>query len=521
MSDVQRICSPRCHAPWQQMIVDAAGTVHPCSFWGTYSNTNGLPSFGNLNDATLEEIWNNAAFQRLRKHMAAGNLELAGCNNCYAIKQGLALGLDYDPDCEKEHGEPTSYAANIATLKQEIASGATVLAARPTIVSYTPSHKCNLRCVQCYQEGTRKAELTRSTADRDIQSLAPYLIRLIAGGGEPFLLKIWKEFLRDFDVAKNPYLDFGVTTNGTLISDDVVTGLNRFKSLTINISVDATGEVIESVRKGLSWPVLVENIHKLKQVVAAKGGRSNIGITACIQKSTIRDLPNLVRFSLQEGLSFGLSPVITMPPDESLACFNSHPKVEMEGWKEALDEARRIWFDHLADGYFGDWDTYRRLNNLGDASREQTVPEEVYLAWMQVFDGIDKVINWSRTDEPHQPVDVTIAPAILEMFRSSEYLNKLFNGEPLIAYIFRKGQAVGNAPYWAPISEDGSFSAWLPKGEYAVNLSTKWFNPEYREILVFKVSDEVQTLTAKPGGALQPRVVRIFKRVLGSLRPNN
>ena len=513
-------CKPRCHAPWQQMIVDASGTVHPCSFWGTYSNLHNVKSFGNLNAQSLDEIWNNNAYQHLRHEMACGNLEAAGCANCYALKQGLTLELDYDADCENEPGPQfTSYRSNIDTLKVEIAAGATVLEAKPTIVSYTPSHKCNLRCIQCYQEGTRTAAIARNSADADIRHLSPYLVRIIAGGGEPFLLGIWKDFLQSFDVLENPYLDFGVTTNGTLISDNVLEGLERFKSLTINISVDATGKTLELVRQGLSWPVLVGNIRKLKKLVSKKGGRSSIGVTACVQKSTILDLPNFVRFCIAEGLNFGLSPVITMPPDQSLLSFNSHPQEEMRGWKEALNEARDIWVEYMSRKYLQGHEGGDEANIYDTASMFNEIPRSVRNSWAQVFDSVENEIDWSAVEQPCVQVAVEIAPALWDKLRSSDVSKSLWGDEEPIAYIFLKGKPRNNAPYWAPIDDNGRFSVWLPEGAYVANLSTKWLNAEYREVITFEFHGKqapkmVQEIVARKGSSqLLLRIVRKLGRI--------
>jgi hypothetical protein len=40
---------PRCHIPWQQMVIDSTGAVAPCCYWGAYNNTN--PPVGKPQDA--------------------------------------------------------------------------------------------------------------------------------------------------------------------------------------------------------------------------------------------------------------------------------------------------------------------------------------------------------------------------------------------------------------------------------------------------------------------------------------
>jgi len=237
---------PRCHMPWQQMVIDSTGAVAPCCYWGAYENNN--PPIGNLKTQTVDEIWNGEGYQALRKGMASGDLKAAGCAKCHALRQGNALGFEQDPDSEGDFTTP--YAKNLRVLRQEIAEGAAVLEAKPTIVSYTPSHRCNIRCTHCYQESTRTVEVDRAEADEEIRRLAPYLVRLVAGGGEPFLLTTWKKFLSEFDLSENPYLTFSTSTNATIVSDAVVNQLEQFKNLTLNISMDGVGKTYERVRVG-------------------------------------------------------------------------------------------------------------------------------------------------------------------------------------------------------------------------------------------------------------------------------
>ena len=94
MSD--RTWAPRCHIPWQQMVIDASGTVNPCCYCSAYGNLN--PACGDLNETPLLEIWNGPVFQNLRRNMARGDLAAAGCANCLALRQGNVMGLQFDPD---------------------------------------------------------------------------------------------------------------------------------------------------------------------------------------------------------------------------------------------------------------------------------------------------------------------------------------------------------------------------------------------------------------------------------------
>ena len=129
---------PRCHVPWQQMVIDSNGLVSSCAYRGAYGNVQ--PTMGNVNETSILEVWNNQHYQDLRRYMAAGDLEAAGCANCYALKQGLEMALMHDADCEaeevgREPDQQTPYYRNLRTLREEVAAGATVLESKPTVIN--------------------------------------------------------------------------------------------------------------------------------------------------------------------------------------------------------------------------------------------------------------------------------------------------------------------------------------------------------------------------------------------------
>jgi radical SAM protein with 4Fe4S-binding SPASM domain len=457
---------PRCHIPWQQMVIDSTGAAVPCCYWGAYENDN--PPIGNINEQSIEEIWNGPGYQKLRAGMAKGDLKAAGCGNCYAVKQGMGLAFEHDPACDDEPADQKSrYARNMDILRREIAVGATVLEAKPTVVSFTPSHRCNIRCTHCYQESTRTEEISRQRAQDEVVALAPYLVRLVAGGGEPFLLPIWNKFLAEFDLRDNPYLDFATSTNATIVSDKILDGLKRFKKLTVNVSLDGTGAAYDKVRVGAKFDRVVENIRKLRQVVgSAESHESAIGVSMCVMKSNILDLPNFVRFNTVEGLAFGLSPVTTLPPDESLRCFNDRA-VETKGWAEAIDEAERL----VQEEYLPAMVQRRNENVVQQVERD---------FWSQNFKLLRQAIDRRDAELVHRRVKSRIPDLLTAGLDVGP--DKMY-----IAYIARLG-AESEAGYWAPLV-DRSIDVMLPAGDYTINISSKWVLPEYLDIVRLHVPE--------------------------------
>jgi MoaA/NifB/PqqE/SkfB family radical SAM enzyme len=492
---------PRCHVPWQQMVIDSTGYVAPCCYWGAVDNDSG-EALGDINLQTIDEIWNGPGYQKLRAGMAAGDLAAAGCANCHAVRQGMALAFEYDPSCETEFDQPlaeqSAYARNIQVLKHEVASGATVMEAKPTVVSYTPSHRCNIRCTHCYQETTRTAEINRVRAHDEVAQLAPHLVRLVAGGGEPFLLPIWISFLNDFDVAANPYLDFSTSTNATVVTDKVAAGLSRFKKLTINISVDGTGEAFERVRVGAKFATVSDNIRRLKTIVAStERTDSALGVSMCVMKSNIHDLSNFVRYATTERLSFGLTPVTMLPAAESLRHFVDGAR-ETQGWSQALDDAEALVHTLY-------------LPEMAKARNAPAAHPIEHEFWRNNFKLLREAIPFDLTSDALNDVTIALPAPLLRQFPALRS-----GGSGMPAFVYQREKTY--LPFTHGLARDGLLSVALPPGAYCVNLPrTTGDVAGYWDVVRFDVTAQTQGQVRATYHPLTRR--RIYDRVERALGP--
>lgn len=76
-SNEQESCHKPCFDPWSNVIVRVDGSVVPCC-----TDFNGNLSLGNLNEQTMEEIWNGSAAQSLRRAHTTGVGLPDICRNC-------------------------------------------------------------------------------------------------------------------------------------------------------------------------------------------------------------------------------------------------------------------------------------------------------------------------------------------------------------------------------------------------------------------------------------------------------
>ncbi len=70
---------PKCRYPWYLMVADCYGNIRPCEFWF------GQESFGNSIEDSLNNIWNNSRYRRLRKELLTGRLTRSCCINCVSM----------------------------------------------------------------------------------------------------------------------------------------------------------------------------------------------------------------------------------------------------------------------------------------------------------------------------------------------------------------------------------------------------------------------------------------------------
>lgn len=433
--------SPRCHNPWQMMVIDVKGNAKPCCFWIAFGH-GGNPMCGNVNDTPLLDIWNGEVYQNLRKNMAEGNLEAAGCAHCMALKRGHGMELCYDPAAEREAPPYSEYAKNLKLLKEEVRKGATILQSKPNVISLNASHQCNLRCIHCWQALCRDAKIENGRVFEEVLELIPVLDRIVAGGGEPFAIPFWKRFVTSGDISRNAYLGFSTSTNATLINEEILKGLRRFKRLQIVVSFDgADKRTLETVRVNANFEAFVRNVDRLQALIDGKP-QSWVHFTGSIMKANIHNLPEMIRFAGLRRISLGLFPVIDRPLEQVLNCFNN-PAEQMKGWKEAIEESYA-----MLDKYVGVW--------------ARKTKHTAYKIWRNHIASVDNSIPWHILEREHFPVKGEL-PASMVRLHVKRY------GKCLLTFCSPNGSAHPTCEYYSPLNENG-YEVHLPTGKYAVEL---------------------------------------------------
>jgi MoaA/NifB/PqqE/SkfB family radical SAM enzyme len=146
----------------------------------------------------------------------------------------------------------------------------------PQYYDLRPGNVCNLKCVMCNPRVSSKwredKEYSFEQFDKtvkfhddemdDIVNNASSIKRIQLAGGEPFYMPSVTRLLNKL----KPYasnIELHITTNLTVLNDDMLQLLEQFKKSVITISIDGLGVVGEYIRFPLNWEVFETNFNKL------------------------------------------------------------------------------------------------------------------------------------------------------------------------------------------------------------------------------------------------------------------
>jgi MoaA/NifB/PqqE/SkfB family radical SAM enzyme len=156
---------------------------------------------------------------------------------------------------------------------------------------------CNLHCPSCRREPIM--HLSGPIVDKKIQDVDRVLSWLesfdhpihitLTGNGDPLASTIIRPLIKKYKPKSNQ--TFKLFTNGLLIKKQLENSIILKNITEFSISVDAGSQAVyENVRRGGSWPVLLENFDYLKSIDKNRLTTLNFAV----QQSNFKDLQNFV-----------------------------------------------------------------------------------------------------------------------------------------------------------------------------------------------------------------------------------
>ena len=175
------------------------------------------------------------------------------------------------------------------------------LLSRPITLQLEPTTKCNLRCPFCESPLWDRRGMDMSFSDfKKIIDQFPFLVTLLLQGiGEPLLCK---DFFKMIEYCKRKRIIVGITTNGTLIDEEMAKKLVDYEIDYLIISIDgATAETFEKIRLGAKFEQVTGNVENLIKI---RGNRKKPMLVFLFTgtKDNIRELPQVVRLVKDLGV---------------------------------------------------------------------------------------------------------------------------------------------------------------------------------------------------------------------------
>ncbi len=198
--------------------------------------------------------------------------------------------------------------------------------------------RCNLRCRQCARlvDKYALADMEMETFYR-LRPLFPHLREVaLYGHGETFLYKHFFEMLEEL---KKHDIFVYVTTNGTLLTEETAERFVVLKLDRLSFSLDAaTPELFNDIRRGADFEAIIENIRRLN-ALKKRLHRDNapvLSIMYCAMKSTIQELPKLVRLADQLNMTYGVAVINIVEYDYAEGeCLTRYPELAEHYLNEA------------------------------------------------------------------------------------------------------------------------------------------------------------------------------------------
>ena len=173
---------------------------------------------------------------------------------------------------------------------------------RPAEVQVDITNKCNFDCLYCYNKANsrlKKAELSDekflSLIDKIIKELNP--VTIVFTGGEPLMRK--EVLLKAIRKANNAHIRTAINTNGSLLTEEVITDLKNAGLGAIQTNLDAAeAAVYQKLRGGSSS--YERQINTLKNLIKFFGP-SRVTIIQVVTKLNFMHLKTLSEFIYSLG----------------------------------------------------------------------------------------------------------------------------------------------------------------------------------------------------------------------------
>lgn len=302
-----------CFAPHIALNFAQNGCIGTCCYT---SRSPGPGQLGYYPNKTIKEIWVGENIHRLRKHLDDLRFNISdACKQCLErIQKGdyeNSLIAIYDKKIQdmycRSNASTTSRKIDRITTSKMLSDFYKQIE-YPLILEFELSNICNYECLMCggdYSSQVRKNVEKRppvispydSAFVTQIEEFIPHAMQFEFRGGEPFLIPIYYE-IWDKIAELNCSANIAITTNGSILNDKIKNLLNKFKNLTIVVSLDSVNsETYSLIRKHGNLDKVIGNIDWFKTITR------NVSIAVCPMVQNIFEIHNIIEFCIAKKIN--------------------------------------------------------------------------------------------------------------------------------------------------------------------------------------------------------------------------
>jgi radical SAM protein with 4Fe4S-binding SPASM domain len=166
------------------------------------------------------------------------------------------------------------------------------------VIAWNCTRQCNLNCIHCYASADNKKspnELTTAEGEALVRDLADFGVPVILfSGGEPLMRKDLFQLIR---LAKSLGIRTALSTNGTVITDDIAKQIQDIGFSEVGISLDGIGETNDHFRgKKGAFDAALTGIRKCKALDL------RVSLRLTITQHNFEDIPAIMKLVEDEGI---------------------------------------------------------------------------------------------------------------------------------------------------------------------------------------------------------------------------
>jgi organic radical activating enzyme len=264
-----------CIGPFAELRINSDGSLNFCHA----ADQSQISQYDNIMKTRLDDYFHGQTVRAAREKMQHGQA-LKRCRNCYATEQSgcisfrqrrnLQAAVFPGPDMPQSMSE-SRFLNNFNRHS------------KPRFYHISFSNLCNMACMMCYPKNSTKLQVMLQHTQKT-QSPMFGLLDWTAGpawhdfcqhlldnndimclhvmGGEPMYHKKFKEMLELLCLNQHTDFHFSVVTNGTIYDQHLIDMLTNFRSVQIEISIEAIDTTNDYIRHGHSVESIKSNIQK-------------------------------------------------------------------------------------------------------------------------------------------------------------------------------------------------------------------------------------------------------------------